>query len=379
MFTFEMLQQLDLTKEQEELLNGIASTLTQLAQGNLMGAAASFLSTIVKGIASTKDLTPEEVNERQLESINKSVSRTNELLDYQLNILAGLDGSDWFSSAVKNLAELNQELSAAKRKLEQITVYSTDRGKQKIDTSKWTQEQWMKALNQTDKGEFSFDGLEEGAQQYLDLWIEIENKIKTIENEQKSRMLGFNETDIASGIADGILNGLKVAENGLGGFAESFGNLMEAYGKKSLETFLNEKYLKDLYAKAFEMADDEDGLSDIDLQELERLYTEAAKGGQEYYDRISKLFSFGETPGQNALTGIERSLTEDTGSLLAGLFTALRIDVKEILKNMAAADNDTVQKLSYLKEIAENTRHNVRLKGIEEGIAKTNKLLDERL
>ena len=145
------------------------------------------------------------------------------------------------------------------------------------------------------------------------------------------------------------------------------------------ETFINEKYLENFYQQAFDRANDADGLSDIDLKELEGLYAAAAKGGQEYYDRISKLFSYGDTPEQKGLTGIQSSLTEETGSMIVGQFMAIRVDIKEILKNMAAGDDMVVQNLAYMKEIAENTRHNVRLKAVEEGITETNRILKERL
>lgn len=377
--TMEMIKQLDITEEEAKMLEGMASAVANLAKGDYIGAAVSYVTTLVTAIRSAQGMTAEEVNTNHLENINKSISQTNKLLDYQLNALNDLDGSDWFSSALKQVVVLNNQLNSTVGKLNEITVKTSDRGRTQIDTSKWSIEQWQRAI--LDPGFTFVDKSKDYAQQYLDQWLKLDDELKKIQDEQKSRLLGFQVADISTGLADGIIAGLKLAQNGLGEFAAGFGKLMEMYGSKALQTFLNEKYLNNFYEKAFELASDQDGLSDTDLSVLENMYEDAAKAGQEFYDGISKLFTYNKdaTAGQKGLTGAIQGITEETGGMIAGYLLGVKTDIRTIIANMSRNDDDTVKKLSYLKEIAENTRHNSRLVQIESGISETNRILNEKL
>ena len=57
-----------------------------------------------------------------LDRINQSIQRTNQLINYQLSLLADTEGKDWFGTAKKQLDSLNRELETTQRKLQEIRV-----------------------------------------------------------------------------------------------------------------------------------------------------------------------------------------------------------------------------------------------------------------
>lgn len=222
-------------------------------------------------------------------------------------------------------------------------------------------------------------GLSEGFKEQLDGMIDLLGQYESILREQQETLLGFTYQDFASKLADGIINGFDLAYNGMGDFAQTFGELMEMYGRKSLETFINDKYLAKIFELAYSLASDNDGLTQADSKLLEDKTREAILAAQSFYESVSWAFNQEANKGYTPLTGSTISATEESVSLLYGAVTALRIDVKGILSNMAAHDDDIVIHLAYMKRIADNTDNNKELPLMKQQLEKMNKILEERL
>jgi tape measure domain-containing protein len=350
---------------------GDASNLvTGISTGNAFQAFSGAAGLLMGAVKMLVNDNSEEATANNLDRIAKSISRTNALLDYQLNVLSDLEGASWFDAAVESLRDLNGRLSTTKRDLQAISVWRKGQARLgKIDTSDWTPQDWLQAL---ESGRYSLDGMEEGARNLISQWIDLMDKISTIENEQRFRTLGFTYEDVTSNIADAIFEGLKLGESGLGDFAESFGQLMESYGKKALEQFLNDKFLTDFYAKAYELASDEDGLTKEDREELARVYREMIEGAQGFYESIRDVVAVDESSPEG-LTGAIKGITEETAGMIAGNLMGIRYDMKSILSAITANNEDVVQRqLAYMAEVAANTRHNAKLNDIDDRLREMN-------
>lgn len=215
-------------------------------------------------------------------------------------------------------------------------------------------------------------GLTEAQQEMLDQFIEWSSEYNRFLEGQYENILGFSSLDITSSIAEGIFEGLKLGESGLGDFAESFGQLMENYGKKALEQFLNDKFLTDFYAKAYELASDEDGLTKEDRDELARVYRKMIEGAQGFYESIRDVVAV-DASRPEGLTGAIKGITEETAGMIAGNLMGIRYDMKSILSAIEINNEDTVQRqLAYMAEVAANTRHNAKLNDIDDRLREMN-------
>jgi hypothetical protein len=97
------------------------------------------------------------------------------------------------------------------------------------------------------------------------------------------------------------------------------------------------------------------------------------------WDQLTSNLNISGNTSSTAIKGISSNITEDSLSAFIGMITAVRIDIKSILVNMASGQDDTSKNLLYMKEVAENSRFLPRLKAIEEGITKMNQTLTDKL
>ena len=152
--------------------------------------------------------------------------------------------------------------------------------------------------------------------------------------------------------------------------AEDFGKNFEEIMKKSILNTLKrnyiEKSLQGFYDKFVEFAQS-GGIDTSERSILEGLYkniTENAKAGFEELQRLSGIdFSSGSTEQGLTSSKISRSLTEETGSELAGLWRGqydITKKIYELLKlNLYDISQNNVQRLNVLNSINTNTAETV--------------------
>ena len=360
-----------------EISSGATSFFSNLSTGNYFGAFSSsidILSGVITLFSSDDTALAKSIN-NYTDKLNQSISATNDLIEYQLELLSQQTGQTYIHDAAIQTARLNNELLQTKNQLQQIHVYSKRSGHELIDTTKWDYEQWLKAV---ESGAFSFDGMDEIIQELLSQWSYLDNTLSDLGEQMNSKILAFTKEDVASSLADGIIDGLKLGENGLGDFAETFGELMKKYARQALETFINENYLQQWYQQAYNLANDEDGLTEEDTDFLKKEYINMVKGGDEFWKNISEIVDL-NTTSQTGLTGAISNISEETAGLIAGQFTAMRVDLKAIDENTNSTNDYLMQSVAIQHQIAENTTFNKHLKPIYDEIHKMNQTLDKKL
>lgn len=383
--------------------------IESLSLGDYAGATTGILQTIAgwyqQTVTSAEELAEAEKRTRQ-EAIN-----INDLYRERLNLLESLGLISPMESFTLDVEALNQKLATGKEALKDYqqnfllngkqtsatikqifdTVFGDNWGAKELSTAMddWDVffEEYLKIVGGKaftnhplsgfnwimDKEQFNKD-----LNYILSTASEIENAIENF--------MGFTRDDMATSISDGIFEGLKLGEDGLGDFAESFGELMKKYSQKSLADFLNEKYLQNIYEKAYEFAKS-NGIDDTEFKILQGLYSDAIKGGQAYFESFKKLINpDGIITSLEPLKGQMTAASEESVSLLYGQLTALRVDNKD--NNAVMRSGNEIQfnllevatsALGYQKEIAENTRHNKHLVTIDNEIREMHSTIRNKL
>lgn len=177
-------------------------------------------------------------------------------------------------------------------------------------------------------------------------------------------VLGFTADDLTSSVVDGVTSGLQLAKDGLGDFTDSFNELLKKAALNALTSTFESKYLTSLMENFTSAM--EGGLSDQELTDLRAQYADAiAKmqiDAEAWNDIISMSTSGSSSSDTNSLSGsIQQSLTEETGSILAGKINSIQLSVigiREIAIDQAAS----------LVQIAKNTSYNHHLESMADDL-----------
>ncbi len=246
-------------------------------------------------------------------------------------------------------------------------------------------------------------------QELLDLYNQV-NDLLERRKELMSEIIGSTEQELAQSLIDGLEEGMTAID----AFANTFEDAMRRAIISSFETMylmpVVEQMIEQIYTgmseakrKAYtdskekrDMKNDisatGDGLSDDEYykfflnQEIDAIkknmtdsVSELSEGWGIVNDILEEtgLGGFGSSGSQGLAGAIKRELTEETGSMLAGLFNIMSVDVRTLLTsyqtNAASQANMMMQTISILNEIEENTGRTAdnteeldRLKTIEE-------------
>jgi tape measure domain-containing protein len=115
-------------------------------------------------------------------------------------------------------------------------------------------------------------------------------------------------------------------------------------------------------------------------ESIQDIYDTAKPAFQVMIDSFSEYgFDFGSAADSQGLTGAIRGITEETGSLIAGQFTAMRVDLKSIDENTTQSTDYLMQSVAIQQQIADNTSYNKNLKPIYEELQTMNRNLKEVL
>jgi len=371
-YSSEILNQLGLSREQSAELEKMIDVMVGLSSGNWVGAAFGGLSLILGMFKNEKISTADAVNQQ--------IEQTNKLLSLQGRLLDILKGSDYYKVSEQRLKQINSNLAMYNKQLQATAVFDS-RTHQKINTSLWDYNKWITALNSPVYGGFDSDAVSATLEQIFSLKSEYNSLLQ----ETYSTLLGFNANDVSSEIFDGIREGLRLGENELGGFAKSFGSLMEKAVMQAITSAANTNITDTFLPKVKEFLNNTEvgpngeKLSANELSVLESLYGGIVKDQQAIYDGVKPIFAkygTGTSSQQSAITGISAGATEDTVSAMVGQLMALRVDTKQIgtdLKTVLNFSQNQLelmdQQLSVLNQIAKNTQPLYRLEGMQNELA----------
>lgn len=392
--TGELIDQLGLTEKQNRELQGIADIVFNLASGNWLGAAFSGASVLLTALTSGKG---------NQDSTAKTLEHVNNLLQTQSVILTNLSDENYFKLMAKQLDDYNKAIDLNNKKLQESHVLTKEEyeraqefyRKQKEEfpfgpIARLTWEQYRSTLN----GEAAnwtpkdfIDAYTSGSQvlneqqiEWVKSIIELQKQRADLLQETFRSALGFDASYVSDSIFSGIEQGLKLGEDSLGDFSQSFGELMKKALMQSIIDGMNIELTEGFLTKYKEFMDD-GTLTPEERKKLEDIYINAVKKAEQDAENIKAITDAytSDSGGYESLQGISRSITEETGSLLVGQFMSIRTDLKSILASVAQDDEIVQQRLAYLKTIAANTAHNARLVTIEQELKTMNKTLESKL
>lgn len=372
-------EQLGLTQEESAVLNDLSGVFDDILSGNFISAGVGLFKTVIDTIGASKS----NPVVTQLEKINK-------LLEQQDSILNNLSGSKWFALAKEKLDTLRsgvvQSTADLKKSLSETSIGALFGNPNNLDpkSKQYQSEQTafvsrIKSLINDDKKGldsilFAWQSgalkLNEAQVKTLQDGIQKQKEIIELQAEIYARTLGFTADDVSSAIFDGIDQGLKLGENGLGGFANNFGQLVKKALMTSILEATNTRITTDFLSKYNEfMQNSEVGpngepLTESELSILENIYKGIVQGAEKDSENISKItdkYIKDTTGADSSSSGISKSiqaLTEDTGRRLEGMLNTIREtgvinmgNTKALVESSQAIQAYAAQQLSHLRNI----------------------------
>jgi len=272
---------------------------------------------------------------------NKKHKKQNKALEKQLKILEKTRGTD-------KLKEYNNTLSDIDKQLADINKKKTE-----IKTN---------IIGREESNFFGTEKLSKYDNEKLDEQAEILKQQKEdLINELNESLTGTTSDSITNSILQGFANGKFAAED----FADTFEDLMKNAMLESFKMKFLEKQFDKFYENFAEASESGGELTPAEMEKLKLEYNgiiEKAQVGAGLMDNLfNDMFGSGiagddqEEAQKQGLAGeIKASLTEETGTVLAGTMNSIRLFVatqNEILTDMNG----------HLVVISNNTEYNKEL------------------
>ncbi|WP_114752290.1 tape measure protein [Pleomorphovibrio marinus] len=183
--------------------------------------------------------------------------------------------------------------------------------------------------------------------------IEVEKQLREIQNELDNIFTGGLTW---TGLADGIIAEFQGAGSDIEGIIRNA--ILSGFKYRFLEGPLNE--LIDQFA---EDAQSDGELTQGEIARFTQAYTQLSENAQEALKQLQEATGIDLTGAQSQQTGlsgaIRRELTEETGTLLAGLTRAQFDMIKRIESHATEGIRQGVMQINHLGQIEMNTLHTV--------------------
>ena len=361
------------------------SALSQVASGNYIGAAFSVITMIASGFESMEVALSELFTKlrEEIESIKSAIELANKTLG---NIGNGNDLKS-IDNTIKKLRELTAAAVDLNKKTANVNFYGEGGN-------------WFGEMNQImNPAKPLTEYLAEMRKEipilvnkllYGTLTAEQKKAIEETLNSYNSIIESIDGTinkltgTSTNELADAMVAAFEAGE----GAAVKWGETVDDIIKNIILKQLTSQFLVAPIQNALtQFADNSsDGVQVYDIQDLETALNKAFIDGKLQYEAAMKVLEgFGidskatVESSQQGIKGSFQSLTEETGGMIAGQFFAFReLQQKNYDTSLMMLDSIN-QTVGHLAEIAKNTKHNVRLEAIENGINSMNTILKERL
>ena len=164
-------------------------------------------------------------------------------------------------------------------------------------------------------------------------------------------------------LVNSIIDGFKQGKRSAADFADDFEEMMRGAVLNSLK-MLSDEGVRNFYEKWASLANDEDGLTEEDIENLRQLWEDTINRIGEQAKDLERITGTSLTSTQDAQKGMFQTMSQQTGTDLLGQFTAIRIhtgNIYDLINNMFL---DYGSIAGYLSAIAQNTAATVtELKG----------------
>lgn len=374
-----------------DLASSVASAFANLAQGNYVQGGLQLASAIMQlssYLDSKKQQKYEEAERRRLEASNRLMQQANSLLTQQLELLDRIRGTNVYAGLTESqqrlIAGLNDYIAATERlKLYnrndsyytwesswfQGALYKRERVKKyreydfsslyklmadAIETPDY--DSFKKVYDEIAKikkliGDGTIMGDSKALEEQLALYEELLKQAEALAARQAEILTGSTYDSVVDALASAFDDGVYSAEE----FASTFEDLM----KKALLNAVKINALKgplDEWYREFAKLS-EGGLNADEIAKLRASYMQIANNAGKAFEELKNIagIDFGELANDaNSLSGAIKGMSEDTASILAGQFNALRINSAEHL-------NVARQALLHQARTAQNTDNTVRM------------------
>jgi len=298
-----------------------------IASGNYLQAAVGAVKLI------TSLFNGEKARQKREERTTKEIERQNKELEAQLKILEKAKGIDSLKAYQNTLDEISQSLQELDKKSKETTTNFWGKTSAKYDST-----------------------------ELMKQYEELLDKQEEIRNAMWEDVTGTTSETLTDEILQGFENGKIAAED----FAGTFEDLMKDAMMQSFKTKYLEKQFDEFYKSFAAAAESGGALTQEEINTLQKEFDSNLQVAEQGFQEFNKLFesTFGtslSTPAQQTqgMAGeIKASLTEETGTVLAGTLNSIRLYVAEQLDVIT----DTIE---YLQTIASNTQYNKELERLE--------------
>ena len=372
-----------------DLAYNASNLFTNMASGNIVGS-------ITSGIGMLGNIFSMFKNDSSGDKLADTLSEINDNLALQASLLATLSGDDWFDLAAKRADNLSNSIATSTEELRKFYLLpkqskdiidqlawnpnaQRDVARQlAINTTGWSVEDYVDAIS---TGAFSIERDGIAINDILSDILSYQTELENITGESIKAKLGFDNDEISSALRDGILNGLKLSESGLGDYASGFRDMMNKAIMESLMGGNTDQQVQAFMEKFKEYsALEADGsmFSAAERQELESDYRAMIDAKNRQAEELG--FMNGESnAGEEAIKGVFSGASEESVSLLNGQFMAIRMNIVEIKNNAMSYNEIALDSLGVLDDIRDNTAHNVHLVKMQQDMAAMNTKIQSSL
>ncbi len=311
LFTHELAEQLNLTQEEQEAIDGMLGIISQLAMGNYIGAAMGILSKIMGVFGQMREVVSEPVWRKQIEAWDALIERQERVI------------------------ELSERTGGTEKALEDAVKLA----QKEFDIIKAARQEWR----ERSRGERN-EELDEA-------YREAKDKLEDAERALKDFLAGgATESTIADAIAEGFASGKTSVDD----FAEYMNDILTEAVLEVFKTSLTGHAMTELQEYISEALSDKI-LTAEEKAEIDQRVKAIADSNKELWDNLSGALNMGESP-TTGMMGIARQLTEETGAELAGLWRRsaddqrqMRDYTKEGITHLVAIEHNTYNTVEELR------------------------------
>ncbi len=374
-----------------ELASSVASAFANLAAGNYVQGGLQLAAAIVQlnsYLDSKRQKKYEEAERRRLEASNRLMQEANSLLTQQLELLDRIRGTNVYAGLTESQQRLTAALNDYIAATERLKLYNRNDSYYTWESS-WFQGALYKrervkkyreydisslyklmgdALKAPDYdsikkvydeiakikkliGDGTIMGDTKALEEQLAMYEDLLKQAEALAARQAEILTGSTYDSVVDALASAFDDGIYSAEE----FASTFEDLM----KKAILNAVKINALKgplDEWYKEFAKLS-EGGLNAEEIAALRASYMQIASNAGKAFEELKNIagIDFGELANDaNSLSGAIKGMSEDTASILAGQFNALRINSAEHL-------NVARQALIHQARTAQNTENTVRM------------------
>lgn len=380
---------------------GIAESMAKFASGDYLGGflqAIGSLLSLEKQLQERKKQKEEKASIERQEYSNKLIEEANKLLEYQIKLLEKINGPAIYSGIIQSQEALNKALNESSKAIDNLNIKNLNDRYEKMGwywegiklmygkRIKYRQydfsalnEAMQSALNEPDYDNIkkAYEKIAEiralikngtifgdtaALKEQLDNYEQLIDKAEEFANKRSEILTGSTYDSVVDALVSAFDDGIYSAEE----FANSFEKLMQTAVLNALKINALKGPLEDWYKEFAKLS--ENGLTKEEVEKLRADYMQLADNAGKAFEEMKNItgIDFAKSIEDTSLTGAIKGMSEETASILAGQFNALRINSAEHL-------NIARQALIYQFQIAGNTAEAVRL------LSESNSILSQKL